>query len=142
VRYFHLPVNTYHSKNFPSIFMSPYILTVHVSYSLLYIRAFTFSASLLTSLNFGIPMQNQPFRFSRSCYNNVHVYISLSHSFSLSQYVSKDLFFFFFFFFFFYTGESGGKVSILGGDSIGHFEKKKFHMNMCRIRNGYVDRTV
>jgi hypothetical protein len=34
-------------------------------------------------------------------------------------------------------GDSGGKASILGGDSIGHCEKKKVHMNMCLILNGY-----
>jgi hypothetical protein len=33
-------------------------------------------------------------------------------------------------------GDSGGKVSILGGDSIGHCEKKNF-MNICPILNGY-----
>jgi len=30
----------------------------------------------------------------------------------------------------------------LGGDSIGHCEKKKVHMNTCLIPNGYPDRAV
>jgi hypothetical protein len=38
-------------------------------------------------------------------------------------------------------GDSGGKVNILGGDSIGHCEKK-VHTNMCLILNGYQDRAV
>jgi hypothetical protein len=38
-------------------------------------------------------------------------------------------------------GDSGGKVTILGGDSIGHCEKK-VHMNMCLLLNGYRDRAV
>jgi len=33
-------------------------------------------------------------------------------------------------------GDSGGKVSILGGDSI-DIVRKKFHMNVCLILNGY-----
>ena len=33
--------------------------------------------------------------------------------------------------------DSGGKVSILGGDSIGHCEKKKVHVNIRLILNGY-----
>jgi hypothetical protein len=33
-------------------------------------------------------------------------------------------------------GDSGGKLSILGDDSI-DILKKKFHMNMCLILNGY-----
>jgi hypothetical protein len=39
-------------------------------------------------------------------------------------------------------GESGGNANILGGDSIGHCEKKKSHMNNCVILNGYRDRAV
>ena len=38
-------------------------------------------------------------------------------------------------------GDSGGKVNILGGNSIGHCEKN-VHMNMCLIPNGYRNRTV
>jgi hypothetical protein len=37
--------------------------------------------------------------------------------------------------------DSGRKGSILGGDSIGHCEKK-VNMNMCLILNGYRDRAV
>ena len=33
-------------------------------------------------------------------------------------------------------GDSGGKVNILGNDSVGHCEKK-VHKNMCLIVNGY-----
>jgi hypothetical protein len=39
-------------------------------------------------------------------------------------------------------GDSGGKVNILGGDSVGHFEKEKVYMNMCLIDSGYRDRAV
>ena len=39
-------------------------------------------------------------------------------------------------------GDSGGKVYILGGDSIGHCEKKKVYLNMCLILNCYRDRAV
>ena len=39
-------------------------------------------------------------------------------------------------------GNSGEKFNILGGDSIGHCEKKKVHMNTCLIPNGYPDRAV
>jgi hypothetical protein len=35
-------------------------------------------------------------------------------------------------------GDSGGKVSILGV----HCEKKKVHMNICLILNGYWDTAV
>ena len=38
-------------------------------------------------------------------------------------------------------GDSGGKVSIVGGDNIGHCEKN-VHMNMCLIVNGYRDTAV
>ena len=34
------------------------------------------------------------------------------------------------------------EVNILGGDSIGHCERKKAHMNTCLIVNGYRDRAV
>jgi hypothetical protein len=37
---------------------------------------------------------------------------------------------------------SGGKVNIFGGDSIGHCEKKKYHMNMYLTLNGYQNRAV
>jgi hypothetical protein len=37
--------------------------------------------------------------------------------------------------------DSGGKVNILGGDSDGHCEKKKFTWT-CLILNGYRDRGV
>jgi hypothetical protein len=37
--------------------------------------------------------------------------------------------------------DSGGKVNILGGDNIGHCEKK-VHRNMCLILTGYLDRAV
>jgi len=33
-------------------------------------------------------------------------------------------------------------ASILGGDTIGHCEKKKVHENMCLILNGYRDTAV
>ena len=33
-------------------------------------------------------------------------------------------------------GDSGRNVHILGGNSIGHFEKEKAHRNMCLILNG------
>jgi hypothetical protein len=36
-------------------------------------------------------------------------------------------------------GDSGGKVNILGGVSIGHCEKKNVHMNMCLTLNVYRD---
>jgi hypothetical protein len=39
-------------------------------------------------------------------------------------------------------GDSGGKVSILRGDSIGYCEGKKVRMNMCLIAIGYRDRAV
>jgi len=39
-------------------------------------------------------------------------------------------------------GDSGEQVNILRGDSIGHFEKKKVHVNMCLILNGYRDRAT
>ena len=38
-------------------------------------------------------------------------------------------------------GDSGGKISIVGGDNIGHCEKN-VHMNMCLILNGYRDTAV
>jgi hypothetical protein len=38
-------------------------------------------------------------------------------------------------------GDSWGKVSILGGESIGPCEKK-VHMNMCLMLNGYQDTAV
>jgi len=38
-------------------------------------------------------------------------------------------------------GDSGGKVNILGGDSIGHCEIK-VHINMFLFLNGYRDRAV
>jgi hypothetical protein len=38
-------------------------------------------------------------------------------------------------------GDSGGKINILGGDSVGNCEKK-VHMNMCAILNGYRDTAV
>jgi hypothetical protein len=37
--------------------------------------------------------------------------------------------------------DSGGKVNILGGESIGHCEKR-VHMNMCLIVNGCRERAV
>ena len=37
--------------------------------------------------------------------------------------------------------DSGGKVNILGGDSIGHCEKT-FHLSMGLILNGYRHRAV
>jgi hypothetical protein len=40
-------------------------------------------------------------------------------------------------------GDSGGEVSILGGDSSSNCEKKKkVHINMCLILNGYWDSCV
>ena len=39
-------------------------------------------------------------------------------------------------------GDSGGKVNIFGGDSIGHCEKRKVCTNMCLIVNGYRDTAV
>jgi len=39
-------------------------------------------------------------------------------------------------------GDSGRKVSIFGGDGIGHCEKKEVHMNLCLILNGYRDRAA
>jgi len=39
-------------------------------------------------------------------------------------------------------GDSGGKVSILGGDIIGHYEKKKIDTNLCLILNGDRDRAA
>jgi hypothetical protein len=38
-------------------------------------------------------------------------------------------------------GDSGGRVTIVGGDSIGYFEKK-IHMNICLILNGDRDRAL
>lgn len=38
--------------------------------------------------------------------------------------------------------DSGGKINILGGDIIGHFEKKKVHMSMCVILNVHRDSVV
>ena len=38
-------------------------------------------------------------------------------------------------------GDSGGTINILGGESMGHYEKK-VHMNLCLILNSYRDRTV
>jgi hypothetical protein len=38
-------------------------------------------------------------------------------------------------------GDSGGKVNILEGNSIGHCEKK-IYINMCLILNDYRDRAV
>ena len=35
-------------------------------------------------------------------------------------------------------GDSGKKVSILGGDNIGH-DEKELHTNVCLILNGYPD---
>ena len=39
-------------------------------------------------------------------------------------------------------GVSGGKVNILGGDSIGHCGEKKVHTDMCLILNDYQDKAV
>ena len=39
-------------------------------------------------------------------------------------------------------GDSVGMVSILGGDSVGHCEKKKVSMDMCLFLKGYWDRAV
>jgi hypothetical protein len=39
-------------------------------------------------------------------------------------------------------GDLGGKVYILGGDSIGHCDKKKVYMNLCLIVNCYWDKAV
>jgi hypothetical protein len=39
-------------------------------------------------------------------------------------------------------GDSGENISILGGDCLGHREKKKFHMSMCLILNAYPARDV
>jgi len=39
-------------------------------------------------------------------------------------------------------GDSGGKVNILGGDSVGNCEKKDVHMIMCLILIGYRDGDV
>jgi hypothetical protein len=39
-------------------------------------------------------------------------------------------------------GNSGEKFYILGGDSIGHCEKKMVCRNMCLILNGYIDTAV
>ena len=38
-------------------------------------------------------------------------------------------------------GDSGGKVNILGGDSMGHCEEN-VHTNMCIFVNGYRERAV
>lgn len=38
-------------------------------------------------------------------------------------------------------GDSGGEVSVLGGDNIGHWEKKVC-LNICLILNGYRDIAV
>jgi hypothetical protein len=35
----------------------------------------------------------------------------------------------------------GGKVSILGGHSIGHY-KQKLYMYMCHVPNGFRDRAI
>jgi len=40
------------------------------------------------------------------------------------------------------SGDSGGEVSILGGDSLRLCEEKKFNTNMCLILNGYQARAV
>ena len=37
-------------------------------------------------------------------------------------------------------GDLAGQVSIVGGDIVGHFEKRKIHINMCLILNSYRDR--
>jgi hypothetical protein len=39
-------------------------------------------------------------------------------------------------------GVPGGKVNILGGNSIGHFKKKKVCTYMCPIPNGFRDRAI
>jgi hypothetical protein len=39
-------------------------------------------------------------------------------------------------------GDSGEKFTILGGDSIGHCEKKYVRMNVYLILNGYRNRAV
>jgi hypothetical protein len=36
----------------------------------------------------------------------------------------------------------GGTINMLEGDTIGHYKKKKVHMNLCLILNGYRDRAV
>jgi hypothetical protein len=41
----------------------------------------------------------------------------------------------------FIQGDSGGKVNVLGDDSVGNCDKK-VHVNMCLILNGYRDRAV
>jgi hypothetical protein len=38
--------------------------------------------------------------------------------------------------------DSGGKVNILGVNSMSHCEKKKVHMKIYLILNGYQDNTV
>ena len=38
--------------------------------------------------------------------------------------------------------ELRGKVDVLRGESISHCEKKKIHMSMCLILNGYRVRSV
>jgi len=43
---------------------------------------------------------------------------------------------------FYIQGVPGGKVSILGGHTIGHSKQKKLYMNMCPILNGFRDRAI
>jgi hypothetical protein len=43
---------------------------------------------------------------------------------------------------FYIQGDSGGRVNILGGDSIVHCVIKKVHMNMCLILNVYRGRAI
>ena len=40
------------------------------------------------------------------------------------------------------SDDSGGEVSILGGDSLRLCKKKKVNTNMCLILNGYQARAV
>jgi len=42
----------------------------------------------------------------------------------------------------FIQGDSGGKVNILGWDSIGHCEKKNVYMSMCPIVSVHRARAV
>lgn len=39
-------------------------------------------------------------------------------------------------------GNPGGKISILGGASIGHGEEKKRYICMCVLLNGYRDKVA
>jgi hypothetical protein len=39
-------------------------------------------------------------------------------------------------------GDSGGKVSILGGNSVSHCDSKKVNINRCLILNDYRDRAL